>query len=415
MASLRLVRGTHDLLGQDAQTHEHIVNQARCLSQRYGFDPIHTPIMEFSDVFLHALGETSDVVTKEMFTLVDRTTGAASDMVLRPEGTAGVMRAILMNTLGAPMPQRYFYAGPMFRYERPQKGRQRQFHQLGVECVGASEPWADVETIALGLEILRDLGLEKNVELQLNTLGDTESRKAYHQVLVAYFLRYEGDLSPDSQARLHRNPLRILDSKDAGDRDIVAHAPRFSDSLNAESKAFFEAVQGGLHALNIPFTLNQRLVRGLDYYCHTAFEFVTHDLGAQGTVLAGGRYDGLAQIMGGPSLPGVGWAAGIERLSLLFQGTLPVARPVALIPLGDAATFACLKLAQTLRQAGIAVDFGYKGNVKARMKRANQAQAIQAVFLGDDELATQTALVKNLDDGTQESVSLDHLTDYLRK
>lgn len=413
MSSLRLVRGTHDLIGSDAQKHQYVIELARSLSSTYGFQEIITPIIEFSSVFLHSLGESSDIVTKEMFTLVDRKTGSASDMVLRPEGTAGTMRAILMNTAGQAMPQKYFYAGPLFRYERPQKGRLRQFHQVGVETVGSAEPMCDIETIALGHALLKAFGLE-NVSLQLNTLGDDESRKAYHGALVHYLKKYENELSEDSKIRLEKNPLRILDSKDEADKKIVADAPSFSEYLNTESKTFFDEVQQGLTELNIPFVLNERLVRGLDYYCHTAFEFVSDDLGAQGTVLAGGRYDQLTKIMGGPQLPGIGWAAGVERICLLLQNTLETKRPVSVIPISDGEKEFCFKLAQRLRGEGIATDFAYKGNVKARMKKANAANACYAIMIGEDEIKSNKATVRHLDTGDQQDIPMDTITSFLK-
>ena len=241
MTSLRLVRGTYDLIGKECEKHTHVIQLARTLSELYGFQEIITPIMEFASVYLHAVGETSDIVTKEMFSLVDRKTGEASDIVLRPEGTAGTMRAILMNTAGQAMPQKYFYAGPMFRYERPQKGRNRQFYQVGIETVGAAEALSDVETVALGHALLQKIGLQ-NITLQLNTLGDIESRKSYHTALVSYLQKYASDLSDDSKIRLENNPLRVLDSKDKNDQKIVAVAPLFDMYLNAESRTFFEDV-----------------------------------------------------------------------------------------------------------------------------------------------------------------------------
>jgi len=307
------------------------------------------------------------------------------------------------------LPLKFFYAGPMFRYERPQKGRLRQFHQIGVELLGVAEPAGDIEVIALGAAILDALGVQGNTTLELNTLGNTESRSAYRDTLVEYFSDHRTDLSADSLDRLERNPLRILDSKNEGDRKIVDGAPEFDDSLDVESQAFFAEVCAGLDALGIRWTRNSRLVRGLDYYCHTAFEFTTDALGAQGTVLAGGRYDGLVGQMGGPATPGVGWASGIERLSMLIGDGPAKPRAIAVIPLGDAAEAVALKLTDKLRRAGLPIDLGFRGKMKQRMKRANTINARAAVILGDDELAQSSATVRDLDSGEQELVPLADL------
>ncbi len=410
MASLQPVRGTHDLLPDVMRGHRHVVDTARGIVERYGYDEMATPIFEFSQVFKRTLGEASDVVTKEMYSFVDK---GDEEITLRPENTAGVARAFISEGLAQQAPVRYFYAGPMFRYERPQKGRQRQFHQIGVELIGLPQPQADVEIIAAAVRVLDALGVLDETVLELNTLGDTESRTAYRDALVAYFEKHREGLSADSQTRLERNPLRILDSKDDTDRGIIADAPLFGDFLNEESAQFFDAVTAGLDALGIEYTLNPRLVRGLDYYCHTAFEFVTTALGAQGTVLAGGRYDGLIKMMGGPETPGVGWAAGVERLSMLCADVPAARRPVALIPLGAAAEREVFKIAERLRAGGFRVELGYSGNLGRRMKRANRVNAIAAVIVGDDELSRGTATVRNMESGSQDEVALASLEEHL--
>jgi len=410
MASLQPVRGTHDLLPEAMRGHRHVVDTARRIVERYGFDEVATPIFEFSQVFKRTLGEASDVVTKEMYSFTDK---GDEEITLRPENTAGVARAFISEGLAQQVPVRYFYAGPMFRYERPQKGRQRQFHQIGVELIGLPQPQADVEVIAAAVRVLEALGVLGETVLQLNTLGDTESRAAYRDALVAYFEKHREALSEDSQARLERNPLRILDSKDETDRGIVADAPLFGDFLNADSTEFFDTVKAGLDALGIEYTVNPRLVRGLDYYCHTAFEFVTTALGAQGTVLAGGRYDGLIKMMGGPETPGVGWAAGVERLSMLCSDVPDARRPVALIPLGADAEQEVFKIAERLRAAGFRIELGYSGNMSRRMKRANRVNACAAVIVGDDELARGTATVRNMESGSQDEVALASLEEHL--
>lgn len=406
MASLQPVRGTHDLLPDEARRARHVTDTGRSIAECYGYEEAATPIFEFSEVFARTLGETSDIVTKEMYTFTDK---GGDGITLRPEGTAGIARALISGGLSQNLPLKFFYAGPMFRYERPQKGRLRQFHQIGVELLGVADPVGDVEVIALGAAILDALGVQGNTTLELNTLGNTESRAAYRDVLVDYFSDHRAGLSADSQDRLDRNPLRILDSKNEGDRAIVAGAPEFDDSLDAESRDFFAEVCAGLDALGIAWQRNSRLVRGLDYYCHTAFEFTTDALGAQSAVLAGGRYDGLVEQMGGPSTPGVGWASGIERLSMLIGDGPARTRPIAVVPLGEAAEAVGLQLTDRLRRAGIAVDLGYRGKMKQRMKRANSIDARAAVIIGDDELEQSSATVRDLDSGEQELVPLDDL------
>jgi histidyl-tRNA synthetase len=307
----------------------------------------------------------------------------------------------------------------MFRYERPQKGRLRQFHQVGVELLGVAEPAADIECMALAADVLAALGLADGVVLEINTLGDAESRRAYTDGLVAYLTGHRDRLSEDSRARLERNPLRILDSKDEADRAVVAGAPSILDSLNDASRSFFASVCAGLDALGIAYRVNPKLVRGLDYYSHTAFEFVTDALGAQGTVLAGGRYDGLAQQIGGRQLPGIGWAAGVERLMMLTeaQGRQPPAepRPIAVVPQSQAQEAAALRLAHELRAAGLSVDLGYGGALGKRMKRANRINARVAVILGEAELARELAAVRDLDSGEQEEVPLAALAEHLAR
>ena len=410
MSSLQPVRGTHDILAEDSRRHRHIVEAGRAVAARYGYGEIATPIFEFAEVFKRTLGDTSDVVTKEMYGFTDR---GGDEITLRPEGTAGIARAVISGGLTQQLPLKFFYNGPMFRYERPQKGRLRQFHQIGVELLGVAEPLGDIEAIALAADILESLGVLSRTRLHLNTLGDGESRAAYRETLVAYFQRFRADLSADSRERLARNPLRILDSKDEGDRRIIKDAPLFEASLNAESTAFFDAVRVGLDGLGIAYEVDPRLVRGLDYYCHTAFEFVTEDLGAQGAVVAGGRYDGLVQAMGGPPTPGIGWAAGIERLALMIAPPPAETRPIAVVPIGEAAEAEAVALVQRLRGAGFVVDLGYRGNLRRRMKQANRINARVAVIVGEDELARGAATLRDLDSGEQVEVETAALVAHL--
>jgi histidyl-tRNA synthetase len=410
LTTLQPVRGTHDLLPEDMRRHRRVVDSAHAVSERFGYLEIETPIFEFSEVFKRTLGDTSDIVTKEMYSFTDR---GGEGLTLRPEGTASVARAFISGGLAQNLPLKFFYHGPMFRYERPQKGRLRQFHQIGIELLGVAAPAGDIEVIATGHAILAELGLADRITLEINSLGDGESRQAYRAELVRYFGGHRDRLSADSRDRLERNPLRILDSKDEGDRRIVAEAPLFGDYLNQASRDFFAAVTCGLDALGIPYRVSPRLVRGLDYYCHTAFEFVTDTLGAQGTVMAGGRYDGLIETMGGPSTPGVGWGSAIERLSMMLEATPPARRPVAVIPVGEEAQTPALKLAHDLRKAGFAVELGYGGNMSKRLKRANRLNASVALLMGEDELKGGVVTLRDLDKGSQESVALDALKDRL--
>jgi histidyl-tRNA synthetase len=403
MAQLQAVRGTQDLLPAEMRRHRIVVETALATAARYGFGEISTPIFEFTEVFARPIGEATDIVSKEMYTFQDR---GGDELTLRPEGTAAVARAVLSNGLTQSLPLKFFYSGPMFRYERPQKGRYRQFHQIGAELIGPAVPQADIEIVALGAAILAELGVLDRCRLELNTLGDLESRQAYRTALVDYFQPREQDLSEDSRHRLTRNPLRILDSKDEGDRAIVAGAPAFEDYLSPASREFFDSVRRGFDALDIAYTLNPRLVRGLDYYRHTAFEFVTDALGAQGTVLGGGRYDGLMATLGGPDIPAVGWAAGIERLAMLLADPPPEKRPIVVVPVGGTGDLAALELTQRLRGEGFTVELGYGGNVGKRLKQANKLGAAVALLLGGDEWARGNVVLRDLDKGEQQEVPL---------
>ena len=406
MAKLQPVRGTHDLMPAEMRRHRAVGDTARRVAACYGFDEIATPIFEFAEVFRRTLGDTTDIVTKEMYSFHDK---GGEEITLRPENTAGVVRAVLSNGLLQQGPLKFFYCGPMFRYERPQKGRQRQFHQIGIELIAVPEPQADIEVIACGWAILDALGFGDRVQLEINTLGDAESRAAYREALVAYLRLHLDALSQDSRDRLERNPLRVLDSKDEGDRRIVAEAPRFDAYLTPGARAFFARVTGGLDALGLRYRLNPLLVRGLDYYCHTAFEFTTDALGAQGTVMAGGRYDGLIAEMGGPPSAGVGWAAGVERLAMLLAQEPAAPRPIAVVPLGETAEAAALALADRLRRGGLRVELGFRGNLKRRLEQANRRHARAAIILGADEIARGAVALKDLDSGAQTEVSLADL------
>ena len=404
---LQPVRGMRDLFGAEQRRHAAVRETARQVTLSYGFAEIETPVLEFTEVFLRTLGNTSDVVTKEIYAFRDQ---GEVDLCLRPENTASVMRALVSNGLTQALPQRLFYAGPMFRRERPQKGRYRQFSQVGVELIGAPEPLADVEVIACGQDFLSRLGLDGQLRLEINTLGDSASRSAYRAALVEYFSQHRAALSPESQIRLTQNPLRILDSKQEADRALIAEAPRFDAYLNPTSEAFFAQVCSGLDALGIAYQRNPYLVRGLDYYNHTAFEFISDNLGAQGTVLAGGRYDGLLETMGGPSIAGIGWASGVDRLALLDSFTTPATpKPLVVMPLDAEAEAEALQVARALRRAGQTVLLSSQGKLAKRLKLANRLDASHAIMIGSEELARGDASVKALASGTQSQQRLDLL------
>jgi histidyl-tRNA synthetase len=403
MQPLQPARGTQDLLPAAARRHRRVKERARAIAELYGFAEIATPIFEFTEVFSRPIGETTDIVAKEMYTFTDR---GGEELTLRPENTAGVVRAVLSNGLVQHAPLKFFYDGPMFRYERPQKGRFRQFHQVGAELIGVAQPQADIEVIALGSRILDALGVRARTVLEINTLGDLESRATYREALISYFSAHVSQLSEDSRRRLERNPLRIFDSKEEADQQITAGAPPFAEYLNRPSRDFFAAVCDGLDRLGIGCRINPRLVRGLDYYTHTAFEFITEDLGSQGTVMGGGRYDGLVEVMGGPAMPGVGWAAGIERLAMLIAEPPAPPRPIAVVPIGEPGEALALILAETLRGAGCPVDLGYSGNLQRRMRRANRINARAAVLIGEDEAARNVVTLRDLDSGEQSEVPL---------
>ena len=404
------VRGTSDILPAAMRRHNMVIEAARACAARYGFAEMATPVFEFDEVFRRTIGEASDIVSKEMYSFEDR---GGDILTLRPENTAGVVRAFISNGLAQDLPLKFFYQGPMFRYERPQKGRQRQFHQVGIELLGVAGPQADIEVIALAADFLGDLGVDQKAVCEINSLGDAESRAAYRAKLVAYLEGRKGDLSADSRKRLDRNPLRILDSKDPGDRAVLEQAPPLADSLNEVSRTFFNRVIEGLASAGVGFRHNPHLVRGLDYYCHTAFEFTTERLGAQGALIAGGRYDGLVEQMGGRPTPGIGWAAGIERLAMMIAAPPAPPRPIAVIPAGADMAARALGLTLELRRAGFAVDLGYSGNMGKRLKRANKLAAAAAVILGEDEIARGVAAVRDMKTGDQTEVALDNIAEYL--
>lgn len=408
MSKYQSVRGTRDLLGKTKKTFRSIEHIAYETAQNYGFQEIETPIFEFSEIFHRAMGETSDAVSKETYTFTDR---GEESITLRPEGTAGVVRAYVSEGLAQNNPNKLYYYGPMFRYERPQKGRYRQFYQIGVEVLGLENPLADVECIDLAYSILKKLNLQSRCQLEINTLGDTESRNVYRQALVDFLTPLKSQLSADSQIRLEKNPLRILDSKDENDRKLIADAPKMENYLSETSKKFFETVLNGLKELNIPYKVNPKLVRGLDYYCHTVFEFVTTELGAQGALLAGGRYDGLVETLGGAKTPGVGWASGVDRLTDLLENslTLDQRKPLSIITLGDKALGMGLKIASDLRMKNIYCEVFMTGNFKKKLEKANKLQTEKAILIFEQENGSMEFKIKDFATGTESAVTLEDI------
>ena len=391
----KAIRGTQDIFGPEAEAFAHVVQTFERVRRLYRFRRVEMPVFEKTTVFSRSLGETTDVVSKEMYSFEDR---GGESLTLRPEFTAGIARAYLTDGWKQYAPLKVATHGPLFRYERPQKGRYRQFHQFDAEVIGAAEPQADVELLVMADQLLHELGIADGVTLQLNTLGDGDSREAWRKALVAYFSDHRDDLSEDSQDRLERNPLRILDSKDPRDKAFVADAPRIDQFLSGEAQDFFGAVTAGLDAAGVKWSRMDSLVRGLDYYRHTAFEFVTDRLGAQGTVLGGGRYDGLMEALGGPETPAVGWAAGIERLAMLVGEREAEVTDVIVVVEDDAAMAEGIAAVSRLRRAGTSAELLASGSARKRFDKAVKqgAKAIYALSIRDGEVASRIKAEDNM-------------------
>ena len=404
MEKLRTVRGVHDLLPDILHKQNLVINEGLKISEKYCYQQIETPIFEFAEVFTKPLGKSSDIVTKENYIFKDR---SEDELMLRPEGTSGVVRAFLNAGLTQDIPKRYSYYGPMFRYERPQKGRLRQFKQFGIECIGINNSMADVEVISLGHAFLEKLNILDKINLKINTLGDSETRLRYRKALVDYLNDYKSELSNESIKRLSENPLRILDSKNETDKKILINAPNIIDYLNEVSQERFEKVCSGLNALKIKYQIDKNLVRGLDYYCHTAFEFITSDLGSQGTVLAGGRYDGLAKMLGGVDTAGVGWAAGVDRLSLMINEEFANKPDLVLMAVSENLEPLLMPIMKKLVDKGLKVEILITGNMSKKFKRANKVDASYAIILGEEELSKNIIKLKNLIIGSERLITLD--------
>jgi histidyl-tRNA synthetase len=403
--ALRAVRGMNDLLPADAPLWAYFEQNIRDWLKSYGYREMRTPILEHTGLFKRAIGEVTDIVEKEMYTFVDALNGES--MTLRPEGTASCVRAAIEHSLLHDGGKRLWYAGPMFRHERPQKGRYRQFHQVGIEALGYAGPDLDIEHLLMTARLWKKLGLAEFIQLEINTLGGAEARASHREKLIAYFASHVEELDADSQRRLHTNPLRILDSKNPVMQALVEAAPQLMDELDATALAHFEAVKRGLDDAGIAYRVNPRLVRGLDYYNYTVFEWVTDKLGAQGTVCAGGRYDGLVAQLGGKPAPACGFAMGVERLLVMMSeaGLLPApdAPDVYVVNVGEAAARFALQAAETLRDAGLDVILhGGGGSFKTQMKKADASLARYAVLIGDDEVAANQVTVKPLREADQQ-------------
>ena len=406
MDKIQSVRGTKDIFPIEMIKYNSVIDKARSVSKLFGFDEASFPLLEKSQVFTRPLGESSDVVSKETYSFDDR---GGDSITLRPEGTAGVIRAVLSEGKLNDLPLKYFYSGPMFRYERPQKGRLRQFTQIGIESIGNPNAIEDVEVILCGIKILKRLGINKNCILNINTLGDTVSRNEYRENLVKYFLKHESKLSKLSKNRLALNPLRILDSKENEDQDIIMNAPLFSSFLNNSSIDHFEKVLNYLKKSKVEFVHNEKLVRGLDYYCHTTFEFITEDLGSQGTVLGGGRYDGLSEMLGGPHIPAVGFAAGVDRLVMMSKLNDVSPMAVSILPIQRENFDYCYSLLNTLRDKDIKAEIYPGGNVSKYLKKINKKNQKIVILVGDKEIQNKNVILKNLSTGDQFEVPNEEL------
>lgn len=417
---IQAIRGMNDILPNDSALWRHVENIVRQTVYSFGYDEIRTPLLEKTELFKRNIGEATDIVEKEMYVFEDRN---GDSLALRPEGTASAVRLGLEHGLLTQGIQRWWYMGPMYRHERPQKGRYRQFYQLGVEAFGIMSADIDLEIILLSNALWRNLSLEKPLVLQINTLGTAPARRAHKAKLVEYLTRYRDDLDEDSQRRLHTNPLRILDSKDEKTQKIIRDAPKLSDYLDDEAKAHFDAVCVGLDALKIPYQINPALVRGLDYYTHTVFEWVSQDLGAQGTVCAGGRYDGLVEQMGGKSVPAIGFAVGLDRLVLLLQLQEAVVKEDAdiyVISTMGSPRLSALKLAQEIRHQRKdlrVVTECSDASFKNQFKKADKSGAELALIIGEEECAENSVMLKQLrvNNGPQSKIAIPELFSFLEK
>jgi histidyl-tRNA synthetase len=408
---LQSVRGTKDLFGDEILRFNQVIDSARKSAETFSFAELQTPIFEFSEIFERNLGETSDIVSKEVYKFPDR---GGNNLTLRPEFTASVVRAFVSNgELMQVLPKKFFSFGPIFRYDRPQKGRQRQFHQVNFEVFGEENIFCDVETIMLASSILKDLGVLKNTTLEINSLGCSQTKESYEVALKEYFSKYQDKLSADSKKRLEKNPLRILDSKEQEDIELLEEAPRISDFYSEEAKDRFDEILKLLTKFGVKYRVNERLVRGLDYYTSTVFEFVMPFEGAQNTVLAGGRYDNLVEKMSGKKIAAIGFAAGVERLMLLMEGAVEKKRSIAVNYISENEKVTAFEVVQNLRNAGFSCDFLLDGSFKKQMKRATQNNSRFVIIIGEDEMKNGEVLVKDFDNSKEQKLKQELLVHYL--
>ncbi len=406
------LRGMKDLLPEEFRVHKYIERIASKVSELYGYEGFSTPILENANVFDRTLGDSSDVISKEMYSFPDK---KGRIVALRPEFTASIMRAFISNGLKQQLPLKLFSSGPLFRYDRPQEGRQRQFHQLNFEYIGAIGAYSDAETISMAARLLDELGLLNDITLELNSLGCSESREKYQTALIEYFKKYENDLSYDSKQRLEKNPLRILDSKDEGDKKLSKDAPLIAEYYSTDAAKYFDDVKSYLDLLKIKYQINPRLARGLDYYSHTAFEFITNKLGAQGTLLAGGRYDGLTKLMGEAEIPAIGFAAGIERIALMGNFKPKKERPTIIMPIGDQCFNYAINIAEKLRSQNIITIISSEGKIGKRMQKALNENAKYAIFIGSEEQKKSICKLKFLDQNIEQEIAIHDLPNIILK
>jgi len=406
MSNIQTVRGTHDLFGNNLLLYKYIRKIISEMANNYDYEEIETPIFENSELFKKPLGEYSDVVLKEMYSFEDRN---QSSLTLRPEFTVPMIRASITHNLLNHLPVKLFGIGSMFRRERPQKGRYRQFNQINFEILGTSEPTADAELIVLAYEFLKNLKINDKVDLQINSLGDLNTISKYNNILSDFYDKYKNDLSQESKIKIRSNPLRILDSKNPEDSKINQDVPKISDYYSKTAKEMFENVQSLISSLDINFSVNENLVRGLDYYCHTVFEFKARQLGSQNTLIGGGRYDGLVKTIGGPDIPGVGWASGIERIIMLLDKVNKKNPLVQLITIDNQSKKYAFKLLALLRKLKIKVKYDHKINIKKSLKNANQEKIKFAIIIGATEEKNNNYTLKNLLDSTQQTLSFEEL------
>ncbi len=408
---IQSVRGTHDLYAQQLEKFKFIIEIVNTYAHIYDFNEIITPIFEFTELFLKPLGENSDVVLKEMYTFDDRND---TSLTLRPEYTTPIIRAAISNNLLERLPTKLYGIGPMFRRERPQKGRFRQFNQINFEILGTNDMAADAELILLADDILKKIFLNKKIKLVINSLGDKDTLKKFKNNLSVYFKKYKSKLSLDAQNRIESNPLRILDSKNKNDNEICQEAPKILDFYSKEAKNKFEEIKNLLSNYSIEFEVNPNLVRGLDYYCHTVFEFKSNELGSQDTLIGGGRYDGLTKILGGPDIPGVGWAGGVERIMMLIEEDIKVQQKTHLIVMKEDFRSYGLNILNKLRKNNVPIFFDYKYNLKKSLSYASNVNARYAIIIGEEEVKNHSYTIKDLKKNTQKTILFDSLISFLK-